>query len=73
MSEVVRRTWQDQAGGVPVQHQGVYSAFVPDTIANWSPQLDTSTEHAMADAAIALMRYQIGGSEGLSASLGLGG
>ena len=66
MSEVVTRTWQDQAGGVPVQHQGVYSAFVPDTIANWSPQLDADTEHAMADAAIALMRYQIGGSQGFA-------
>ncbi|MYG94011.1 MAG: Fic family protein [Acidimicrobiia bacterium] len=63
VSEIVTRTWQEQAGGVPVQHQGVYSAFIPDTIANWSPHLDADTERAMADAAIALMRYQIGGSQ----------
>ena len=61
MSETVTRVWQDQDGGVPAQNQGAYSAFVPDTISNWFPRLAVDTEHAMADAAITVMRYQIGG------------
>ena len=61
MSEIVTRVWRDQAGGVPVQQQGAYSAFIPDTVANWAPRLHASTERQMADAAIALMKYQIGG------------
>jgi len=60
MSELVTRAWQDQSGGVPVQHQGTYRAFVPDPIATWSPSLNASTERMMADASIALMKYQLG-------------
>ena len=45
-----------------MQQQGVYSAFVPDTISDWFPLLSASTERAMADAAIALMKYQVGRS-----------
>ena len=49
-----------------MQQQGVFSAFIPDTISNWFPRLHADTQQAMSDAAISLMRYQIGGEEGFA-------